>query len=283
MRDIAGWIVEAASGTGRDAELVDDRLPRADGALNLVVAPHEFFELSDAPTGDLQRAAAVSICVCTEQPGTPWFHLSIDACRRGIAALDINPQGVAALRDVGVDARHLRLGATPSIDVASTASGSVADRPIDVLFLGGLDDRRGAVLASLAHGTEQHVERVETPSWATARPDVSVIVTVYNYAGVVTETLESIAASEDVAFEVIVIDDHATDDSRDVVRRFLADHPDVPMVLLGKDANGGLAAARNDGFAEARADLVMVMDADNHVYPTALAKMAAALRNDPGA
>ena len=498
MRDIAGWIVEAASGTGRDAELVDDRLPRADGALNLVVAPHEFFELFDAPTGDLQRAAAVSICVCTEQPGTPWFHLSVDACRRGIAALDINPQGVAALRDVGVDARHLRLGATPSIDVASTASGSVADRPIDVLFLGGLDDRRGAVLASLAphlyrhrseirvfrfdrpitpttpgvvfgrekygllasatllvnlhrdrsahlppgttppayfewarmieamangcvvvtepsegfeplvpgthfvsvtadsmaaeieslladpsrvaairdaahravtvdlaldrqiagvldqlehdvlpnlsahvastdptkglwrlggskvpppvrlgpfrplrdlqrraksvamaenaalrrldrvacllaHGTEQHVERVETPSWATARPDVSVIVTVYNYAGVVTETLESIAASEDVAFEVIVIDDHATDDSREVVRRFLGAHPDVPMVLLGKDANGGLAAARNDGFAEARADLVMVMDADNHVYPTALAKMAAALRNDPGA
>ncbi len=493
MRDIAGWIVEAAAASGRDAALVDDRLPAADGALNLVVAPHEFFELFDAPTADLQRAAAASICVCTEQPGTPWFHLSVDACRRGLATLDINPQGVAALRDVGVDARHLRLGGVPSMD-ATTPTG----RPIDVLFMGGLDDRRGAVLADLtphlyrhrselrvfrfdrpitpdtpgvvfgydkyallasatllvnvhrdrsadlpagttppayfewarmveamangcvvvtepseryeplrpgvhfveaeaselgttiealladparierirtaahdavmhelalgpevgrvldelerdvlprldahvaagtptkglwrlggskvpppvrlgpfrplralqqrakrvamaendalrrldriacvlAHGSEQLVERVETPAWVGARPDVSVIVTVYNYAGVVRETLDSIMASEAVSFEVIVIDDHATDHSREVVRAFLTDHPDVPMLLLGKDANEGLAAARNTGFAEARAELVMVMDADNHVYPTALAKMSAALAAQPHA
>ena len=32
MRDIAGWIVDAAAASGRTAELVDDRLPRPDGA-----------------------------------------------------------------------------------------------------------------------------------------------------------------------------------------------------------------------------------------------------------
>ena len=76
---------------------------------------------------------------------------------------------------------------------------------------------------------------------------------VYNYAGVVTETLASIVASEDIDFEVIVVDDHATDDSRAVVRRFLDEHPDVPMVLLAKDANEGLSEARNTAFAAARA------------------------------
>ena len=91
------------------------RCPTASGSIDLVVAPHEFFELSDRPKADLQRAAAVSVCVCTEQPGTPWFHLSVDACRRGLASLDINPHGVDALRAVGVDARHLQLGAVPSI------------------------------------------------------------------------------------------------------------------------------------------------------------------------
>ena len=493
MRDIASWLVEAASLAGRDARLVDDSLPTADGSLDLVVAPHEFFELFDAPKAALQRAAAVSVCVCTEQPDTPWFHLSVDACRRGVVSLDINPVGTAALRSVGVDARHLRLGGVPSLAVPTHG-----DRPIDVLFLGGLDDRRGAALAELAprlyrhrnelrlfrfdrpvtpatpgvvfgadksallasarllvnlhrdrradlpagtvppayfewarmieamangcvvvtepsegfeplvpgvhfveatpdamadaiddlladhdrrnaiaaaartavmdelsmvhevrrvldelerdvlprigahlasadpttglwrlggtkvtppvrlgpfrpvrdlqlrakqvamaenaalrrldrvacvlaHGTEQHVERVETAAYAGARPEVSVLVTLYNYADVVTETLASIVASEDVAFEVIVVDDHATDASRDVVRTFLAAHPEVPMVLLGKDANEGLAAARNTGFAEARADLVMVMDADNHVYPTALRRLADALLAAPDA
>jgi hypothetical protein len=132
----------------------------------------------------------------------------------------------------------------------------------------------------LAHGSAQHVERVETPSYASARPDVSVIVTVYNYADVVTETLDSIVASEDVTFEVVVIDDHATDRSREVVHQHLAQHPHVPMVLLGKDANEGLAAARNLGFSESRAPLVMVMDADNAVYPLCLRRLADALSSD---
>lgn len=494
MRDIASWLVEAAQGAGRVASLVDDHLPADDGAINLVVAPHEFFELFDAPKADLQRAAAVSVCVCTEQPGTPWFHLSVDACRRGLTTLDINPHGVDALRAVGVDAHHLALGAVPSISVDEPK----ADRPIDVLVMAGLDDRRGALLAELAprlyrrrtelrlfrfdrpvtpttpgvvfgrhkyellasakllvnlhrdrsihlpagtvappyfewarmieamangcvvvtepsegfeplvpgvhfadaepdtladqidrllddvearaamataarqavchdlslaaalathldrieadvlarlahhaatskptsglwrlgaskvtppvrlgafrpylelqrsakrialaenaalrrldatscllrHGATQHVTRTTTPSYAGAAPEVTVLVTVYDYADVVTETLDSIAASEGVSFEVVVVDDHATDRSREVVSAWLERHPDVPALLVGKDANEGLAAARNTGFELARGSLVMVMDADNHVYPTALAKLAGALRDDASA
>ena len=84
MRDIASNIVEAAELLGRSATVVTDELPDVDGSINLVVAPHEFFVLSDAPTADLKRAAAASVCICTEQPNTPWFHLSLDACQRGL-------------------------------------------------------------------------------------------------------------------------------------------------------------------------------------------------------
>ena len=79
-----------------------DRLPDVDGSINLVVAPHEFFTLSDAAKTDLQRAAAASVCVCTEQPGTPWFRLSVEAARRGLATLDINEHGVQAMRAAGL-------------------------------------------------------------------------------------------------------------------------------------------------------------------------------------
>ena len=51
------------------------------------------------------------------------------------------------------------------------------------------------------------------------------------------------------------------------------------MTLLAKDANQGLAAARNAGFDHARAPLVMVMDADNMIYPTCLRKLADALND----
>ena len=77
---------------------------------------------------------------------------------------------------------------------------------------------------------------------------------------------------------MIVVEDHATDDSRAVVQRFIGDHPNVPMTLVAKDANEGLAAARNTGFELARAPLVMVMDADNMIYPSGLRKPG---RGDP--
>jgi hypothetical protein len=130
MRDIADWIAEAATIAGRDATVVDDRLPAVDGSINLVVAPHELFELSKAPKADLQRAAAASVCVCTEQPWTPWFHLSTDACRRGLLTLDISSEGAGALRSIGIDAERLVLGAVPSMrDDAGCASGSSPTSP----------------------------------------------------------------------------------------------------------------------------------------------------------
>ena len=65
------------------------------------------------------------------------------------------------------------------------------------------------------------------------------------------------------------------------MQRFIDDHPTVPIVLIAKDANEGLAAARNSGFEHARAPLVMVMDADNTIYPTCLRKLADALHDNP--
>ena len=133
------------------------------------------------------------------------------------------------------------------------------------------------------YGAEDHVDRVESAAYRDAAPEVSVVVTLFNYAHVVLETLRSIVASIDIDFEIVVVDDHSTDDGRETVRAFIDEHPDVPIVLLGSDINRGLPAARNLGFEQARADKIMVMDADNLVYPTALRKIADALDADPSA
>jgi hypothetical protein len=107
------------------------------------------------------------------------------------------------------------------------------------------------------HGTADHVERHETPAYRSATPEVSAVVTLFDYEAVVTETL--------------------------VVRRYLADHPDLPVLLLASDVNRGLPASRNLAFTHARASQVMVMDADNTVYPTCLRRLADALAADPAA
>ncbi len=90
-------------------------------------------------------------------------------------------------------------------------------------------------------------------------------------------------ASTGIGCELIVVDDHSTDGGRDVVLRFMEAHPDFPVLLLGRENNCGLPQARNHGIARARAANVMVLDADNAVYPTCLRRLADALDADPGA
>jgi glycosyltransferase involved in cell wall biosynthesis len=110
-----------------------------------------------------------------------------------------------------------------------------------------------------------------------------VIVTLYNYAVVVTETLESLVASRDVDVEIVVVDDHSTDGGRSVVTGFMDAHPEVPMLLLASDVNRGLPRSRNLAIEHATADRVMIIDADNTVYPTCLARLSDALDADPDA
>ena len=157
MRDIANWIVEAAASSGRSAELVDDRLPHPDGSINLVVAPHEFFLLRDDDDATIRAAARCSIPICTEQPGTPWFLLSLGFCVGSPLVVDINAVGVEAIEREGFRAHRLQLGGVSQMDSrnqpgASLDSGIADDlaRDIDVVFLGGSTDRRAAALARLA-------------------------------------------------------------------------------------------------------------------------------------
>src|SRR6476659_8316950 len=116
MREIAEHLVEALVQIGRAGELVVDDLPTVGESplTNLVVAPHEFFTLSSASETDRRRAAATSISINTEQPGTPCFDLAMTYATLGRLVFDINPHSLDAVRRLQVPAVHLPLGCTPS-------------------------------------------------------------------------------------------------------------------------------------------------------------------------
>ncbi len=150
MTEIAEALTDAIAQCGRDVELYRHGLPtRTPGTVNLVVAPHEYFTLYEgASEGALVKAAAESVCVGVEQPGTHWFEYGARYTSYGPLAIDINRRGVTELRRRGVEAYRLHPGYYSGWDAWGGAAST--DRPCDVLFLGSLTHRRAQILSQAA-------------------------------------------------------------------------------------------------------------------------------------
>jgi glycosyltransferase involved in cell wall biosynthesis len=113
-------------------------------------------------------------------------------------------------------------------------------------------------------------------------PKLSVIVTLYNYAQHIDECLTSatyaLARVSDPT-EVVIVNDASTDESLGSALRAQG-RAAVPMRIVDKKFNTGLADARNVGVEVARAPFVFMLDADNLVYPNAFAQLLAAISSD---
>jgi GT2 family glycosyltransferase len=86
-------------------------------------------------------------------------------------------------------------------------------------------------------------------------PRVSVVVCSYNGGGTLAQCLRSLLTLDYPDYEVIVVDDGSTDDTRDILARF-------PSVRAIHQANQGLSAARNIGLRAARGDIIAYTDSD---------------------
>lgn len=110
-------------------------------------------------------------------------------------------------------------------------------------------------------------------------PRVSVVVPVYNERGSLeqlhrelSEVLEQVASDHEIVF----IDDGSTDGSLDLLRGLSSD-PHVRLFAFR--SNQGKAEALNVGFAEARGDIVVTMDADLQDKPSELPRLLAAIED----
>lgn len=109
-------------------------------------------------------------------------------------------------------------------------------------------------------------------------PAISVIMAVYNGADLIGETLRSLQAQRFGDFEVIIVDDCSTDDTRAVVRGF----GDARIKLVSLPTNQGVVAARNRAVAEARGRYIAALDHDDLCHPDRFARQVAWLDGDPG-
>jgi glycosyltransferase involved in cell wall biosynthesis len=104
-------------------------------------------------------------------------------------------------------------------------------------------------------------------------PFFSVVIPVYDRAGVLGAALRSVLAQGDGDFEIVVVDDGSHDDPG-AVAAALGD----PRIRVIHQENAGGGAARNTGIREARGRFIAFLDSDDMFLPHHLAAMRALLQ-----
>lgn len=109
--------------------------------------------------------------------------------------------------------------------------------------------------------------------WGKGRPPlVSVTMPAYNAERFIGAALESVLSQTYRNIEVLVVDDGSTDGTADIVLRFAARDP---RVILLRQLNKGVAAARNAAIRAARGAFIAPIDSDDVWSPQKIEKQVA--------
>ena len=98
------------------------------------------------------------------------------------------------------------------------------------------------------------------------KPLVSIIIPTYNRGWILNEAIDSVLAQDYKEYELIVVDDGSTDNTREILDTYGQD------ILVLRQANKGVSAARNRGIAEAGGQLVAFLDSDDLWLPRKLSR-----------
>jgi cellulose synthase/poly-beta-1,6-N-acetylglucosamine synthase-like glycosyltransferase/peptidoglycan/xylan/chitin deacetylase (PgdA/CDA1 family) len=116
--------------------------------------------------------------------------------------------------------------------------------------------------------------RRRTPDPAFA-PPVSLVVPVFNESVDVEHCVRSLATVEYPDVEVIVVDDGSADGTAQIVEQL-----GLERVRVVRQANGGKPVALNRGIAEARHDILVMVDGDTMFEPQTLRRLVAPLADE---
>lgn len=108
-------------------------------------------------------------------------------------------------------------------------------------------------------------------------PEVSVIIPTHNYGRFLAEAIQSVLDQTCAHWDLLVVDDGSTDDTRQVVAPY--EHDARVRYLFQK--NGGDAAARNTGVRNSTGRQLAFLDSDDLWLPEKLARQLAILRERP--
>lgn len=111
----------------------------------------------------------------------------------------------------------------------------------------------------------------------TQLPKISVVIPCFNAAPYISAAIQSALAQDWPDLELVVVDDGSSDGSAELVQCMF------PTVTLIRQANQGVAIARNSGIANAQGEWIAFLDADDIWLPSKLQRQWALLQATPGA
>jgi glycosyltransferase involved in cell wall biosynthesis len=108
---------------------------------------------------------------------------------------------------------------------------------------------------------------------------VTVLINTCNYGRFLGRAIESALAQTYPAalIEVLVIDDGSADDTPEVIQAY------ADQVRYIRKTRGGQASALNEGFRQARGEVICLLDADDYFYPDKVRRVVEMFRENPEA
>jgi len=97
------------------------------------------------------------------------------------------------------------------------------------------------------------------------KPDVSIVIPAFDERERLGESLRRVQAhliAENIAADLIVVDDGSSDDTLEIAERVLSEHPEIPAQAIRYEPNRGKGYAVKTGLMAAKADIALFSDAD---------------------
>ncbi|MEM7099125.1 MAG: glycosyltransferase family 2 protein [Pseudomonadota bacterium] len=105
---------------------------------------------------------------------------------------------------------------------------------------------------------------------------VSIVMPIYRVERFIAQAIGSVLEQTYDHFELILVDDGSDDASMDIARSF-----DDPRIRVIRQANAGLAAARNTGIAASKGEFVALLDSDDYWHAQKLTRHVEHLQQEP--
>ncbi len=109
-----------------------------------------------------------------------------------------------------------------------------------------------------------------------ALPTVAVSMPARNAAPFIAAAIESVLAQTEVLVDLVVVDDASTDETHAIA----AEYADRGVRVLRNTEHRGIGYCHNRVLSHTTAPLIAHVDADDLILPGALARLAAAMRDD---
>jgi len=110
-------------------------------------------------------------------------------------------------------------------------------------------------------------------------PKVTVIIPTYNMAKYLPEAIESVLNQTYKDFEIIVLDDGSTDDSKEIVKKYIDQSRNNIRYIYQE--NQGVVKARNKAIMNARGEFIAFLDADDKFYANRLEEEIKVIEKHP--